>query len=98
MPYTCILLLYNKNGLLAPLFEILLKFAFLALLDDLDKELNNYVMRCREWYGWHFPEMGKVISDHTAYARVIKLMGFRTEAQATDFSEILAEDIATEVV
>ena len=23
------------------------------LLDDLDKELNNYIMRCREWYvGW----------------------------------------------
>lgn len=23
-----------------------------SLLDDLDKELNNYSMRCREWYGW----------------------------------------------
>jgi len=23
----------------------------ISLLDDLDKELNNYVMRCREWYG-----------------------------------------------
>jgi nucleolar protein 58 len=36
-----------------------------SLLDDLDKELNNYCMRCREWYGWHFPEvsyyMNKVI-------------------------------------
>merc|ERR1712083_1065780 len=29
-----------------------------SLLDDLDKELNNYIMRCREWYGWHFPELG----------------------------------------
>ena len=29
-----------------------------ALLDDLDKELNIYAMRVREWYGWHFPEMG----------------------------------------
>jgi len=54
-------------------------------------------MRCREWYGWHFPEMGKVISDHTAYARVIKHMGFRTEAQTTDFSGILTEEIETEV-
>merc|ERR1712025_1353214 len=33
------------------------------LLDDLDKELNNYIMRCREWYGWHFPELGKKITD-----------------------------------
>ena len=30
----------------------------ICLLDDLEKELNNYVMRCREWYGWHFPELG----------------------------------------
>jgi hypothetical protein len=26
-------------------------------LDDLDKELNTYTMRVREWYGWHFPEL-----------------------------------------
>lgn len=41
-----------------------------SLLDDIDKELNNYNMRCREWYGWHFPELGKIITDHTAYAKV----------------------------
>ena len=67
------------------------------MLDDLDKELNNYIMRCREWYGWHFPEMGKVISDHTTYARVIKHMGFRTEAQNTDFSGILTDEVEAEV-
>jgi len=26
-----------------------------SLLDDLDKEINNYTMRLKEWYGWHFP-------------------------------------------
>ena len=46
-----------------------------ALLDDLDKELNNYVMRAREWYGWHFPEMGKIIADNLAYARTVMFMG-----------------------
>ena len=48
---------------------------FVALLDDLDKELNNYVMRCREWYGWHFPEMGRIIQDNIAYAKTVKQMG-----------------------
>ena len=48
---------------------------FLALLDDLDKELNNYIMRCREWYGWHFPELSKIITDNLAYAKTVKLMG-----------------------
>ncbi|KAH7649804.1 nucleolar NOP5 NOP58-like pre-mRNA splicinig factor prp31 [Cryptosporidium bovis] len=48
-----------------------------ALLDDLDRELNNYAMRLREWYGWHFPELGKIISDKDVYANCIKTIGFR---------------------
>lgn len=47
----------------------------IGLLDDLDKELNNYSMRVREWFGWHFPEMGKIVTENLAYAQVIKLMG-----------------------
>jgi nucleolar protein 58 len=47
----------------------------IALLDELDKELNTYSMRVKEWYGWHFPEMGKIIADNLAYAKAIKLMG-----------------------
>merc|ERR1719181_1776543 len=35
----------------------------IGLLDDLDKELNTYAMRTREWYGWHFPEMGKIVTE-----------------------------------
>lgn len=46
-----------------------------ALLDDLDKELNNYIMRCREWYGWHFPELGKVITDNLAYCKTVRKIG-----------------------
>jgi nucleolar protein 58 len=45
------------------------------LLDDLDKELNTYAMRMKEWFGWHFPELHKVIIDNIAYAKVVKLMG-----------------------
>ncbi len=32
-------------------------------------------MRCKEWYGWHFPELGKIITDNLAYAKTVKLMG-----------------------
>lgn len=46
-----------------------------ALLDDLDKELNNYSMRLREWYGWHFPELGKIVVDNLLYARTVKTIG-----------------------
>lgn len=47
----------------------------ISLLDDIDKELNNYVMRCKEWYGWHFPELSSIVNDGVKYAQVIKLMG-----------------------
>lgn len=69
----------------------------ISLLDDLDKELNNYIMRCREWYGWHFPEMGKIISDNLAYAKTVKLLGYKTNAEKADFSSILPEETEEEL-
>jgi nucleolar protein 58 len=49
----------------------------IGLLDELDKEVNVYAMRTKEWYGWHFPEMAKVINDNLHYAQVVLKMGFR---------------------
>jgi len=50
-------------------------------------------MRVREWYGWHFPEMGKIVLDNNMYAKVVKKMGVRTKCKETDLSEILPEDV-----
>ncbi|CCD24871.1 RNA-processing protein NOP58 NDAI_0E00550 [Naumovozyma dairenensis CBS 421] len=69
----------------------------IALLDDLDKELNTYAMRCKEWYGWHFPELAKIVTDSVAYARLILTMGVRSKASETDMSEILPEEIEERV-
>lgn len=60
----------------------------IGLLDDLDKELNTYAMRVREWYGWHFPELAKIVQDNILYAKSVKLMGDRTNAAKLDFSEV----------
>merc|ERR1711981_1453478 len=65
----------------------------ISLLDDLDKELNNMMMRMREWYGWHFPEMTKIVTDNLAYARTVRAMGLRSNAKTTDFSGVLPEEI-----
>ncbi len=27
----------------------------ISLLDQLDKDLNTFAMRIKEWYSWHFP-------------------------------------------
>ena len=69
----------------------------ISLLDDLDKELNNYMMRLREWYGWHFPELSKIISDNLTYARTVLKVGIKTNTAETDLSDILTEEIEKDV-
>lgn len=68
-----------------------------CLLDDLDKELNNYMMRAREWYGWHFPELGKILTDNIAFIKTIKLVGTRDNMATTDLSDILPEELEEKV-
>lgn len=70
----------------------------IGLLDDLDKEINMYAMRVREWYGWHFPEMAKVVNDNLFFAKCVKKMGLRTNCKNCDFSDILGDDIMEETL
>lgn len=69
----------------------------ISLLDELDKEINIYAMRLREWYGWHFPEMGKIVTENSAYARTVNKMGVRTAAADCDLSDIISDEIASEL-
>lgn len=41
----------------------------IALLDQLDKDINTFAMRVREWYSWHFPELKLIVSDNFVFAR-----------------------------
>jgi nucleolar protein 58 len=71
-----------------------------SLLEDLDKELNNYAMRLKEWYSWHFPELQKIITDNIAYSQAVRLIGMRTNVKSLsdeDMLEWMPEEIAGEV-
>lgn len=70
-----------------------------GLLDDLDKELNNYSMRLREWYGWHFPECGKILADNIIYVRCVLKIGMRTNAINLTLTEIegITEDFESQI-
>ena len=68
----------------------------IGLLDDLDKEINIYAMRVREWYGWHFPEMAKIMNDNMFYAKCVQRMGMRTNCKNCDFSDILGDETMEE--
>lgn len=51
----------------------------IALLDTLDKDINTFVMRVREWYSWHFPELVRVVNDNYQYARIALLVKVRSD-------------------
>jgi nucleolar protein 56 len=46
-------------------------------LDDLDKTINLFMSRVREWYGIHFPELDRLLEKHETYARLVVNLGVR---------------------
>ena len=46
-------------------------------LDDLDRTVNLFMGRLREWYGTHFPELDRLIEKHETYARLVLNLGER---------------------
>ncbi|CRG99639.1 nucleolar protein 5, putative [Plasmodium relictum] len=68
-----------------------------GLLEDLDKEINVFSMRLKEWYGWHFPELGKIITDNKIYAKCVKIIGFRSNAKNVNLLEETTEEIQKEI-
>ena len=46
----------------------------IALIDQLDKNINSFCMRVKEWFGWHFPELSKIVSDNSSYIKTVKLI------------------------
>jgi nucleolar protein 56 len=48
-------------------------------LDDLDRTVNLFMGRLREWYGIHFPELDRLIEKHETYARLVMNLGYRDD-------------------
>ncbi len=46
-------------------------------LDDLDKTINLFMNRLREWYGIHFPELDRLVEKHETYTRLVFKLGKR---------------------
>ncbi|RPD62593.1 Nop-domain-containing protein [Lentinus tigrinus ALCF2SS1-6] len=62
----------------------------IALLDQLDKDVNLFSMRVREWYGYHFPELVKLVPDNYQYARVVQFIGAKEELNEEKLPELAA--------
>jgi nucleolar protein 56 len=67
----------------------------IALLDQMDKDINTFAMRVKEWYCWHFPELRQVVPDNFLFARCasfIKDKSQLTDEQIPGLVEILGDE------
>jgi len=73
----------------------------ISLLDQLDKDLNTFAMRIKEWYSWHFPELARIVKDSYVYARVAKYIGSRgtfAEDKLPGLTEITLDEAVSQQI
>ena len=51
----------------------------MSMVEELDKELNVFSEKLREWYGLHFPEMDSQVSSHEKYVEMVTKYGRRND-------------------
>jgi len=56
-------------------------------VDDLDKSLNLFMNRMREWFGLHYPELDRLIDKHETYARLVVNLGKRENFSAENLEK-----------
>ena len=62
----------------------------IALLEQLDKDVNLFCMRLKEWYSWHFPELARIVTDNYIYTKVISAIKGRENANEENLEIIEA--------
>ncbi|KNH04221.1 nucleolar protein [Perkinsela sp. CCAP 1560/4] len=67
-----------------------------ALLEHMDKGINQLAMRVKEWYGWHFPELVKLVPDVVPFAKVALVIGDRNSLEEKTSAKEDIENILVE--
>ena len=62
----------------------------IALLENINKTLNTFTMRVKEWYSWHFPELATLVPDNIKYTQVVQLIGVKENFEAERLDELTA--------
>lgn len=59
-------------------------------------------MRVKEGYGWHFPELAKLVGDNETYVKMVRLIGDKENISEVDFDELVEavgdENVANKII
>ena len=69
----------------------------------MDKDINTFCMRLKEWFAWHFPELTKIVNDNQIYARIVHHLDGRRENVTDEAKEeltaiLLDEEKAQQII
>lgn len=56
--------------------------------EEIDKAVNILIERLREWYGFHFPEMDRIISNHEIFAKIVAKYGDKQNIEDADLKQL----------
>lgn len=46
----------------------------ISLLDQLDKDINLFAMRLKEWFSWNFPELNRIVGDNITFTKAVSII------------------------
>nr|UXY87360.1 SAR DNA-binding protein-1 [Cryptomonas sp.] len=67
------------------------------IFDEIEKEINFFSIRLREWYSWHFPELCNLVRDNLVYAKLISKIETRVHLKSVDISDIVDSETANKI-
>lgn len=79
----------------------------ISLLETYTKQSNVLGMRLREWAGWHFPELSRIITSPDEYASAVAVIKSRQLLESTgpdgaecrrQLNEIVSQDVFKEIM
>lgn len=65
-------------------------------IEEIDKMINIFVERLRDWYSLHFPELERSIKDHEKFVKLVATHGGRKNFEDTEYDELARKSMGAE--
>ena len=65
-------------------------------IEELDKVINVFIERLRDWYSLHFPELEKAIKDHEKFVKLVANYGDRKNFENTEFEDLAKKSMGAD--
>ncbi len=66
-------------------------------IEEIDKCVNIFVERLREWYGLHFPEMDRAVQNHEKFALLVEKFGSRENVDEESVKELKSKSMGADL-